>query len=119
MGVQEAAAALFALADEEGDPARGAALRALGRLRTAGAWEKLRGLASDAAGGRRDLRMDAAEGVAELGTAEARALLESLRGAGGELGPLCAELVAELAAAEARSLGAATISPEPEKDASS
>ena len=118
VGAQEAAAALFALADEEGEAARGAALRALGRLRAEGAWEKLRGLASDTAA-EEDLRMDAAEGVAELGLPEARALLESLRGAGGELGPLCAELVAEMAAAETRLVGAATISPEPQKDPSS
>jgi len=45
------------------------------------------------------LRMDAAEGLAELGTAPAIELLRRLAAEGGaELGPLCRELLAEVQA---------------------
>jgi HEAT repeat protein len=116
--IQGAAPALFALADEEGDPARGAALRALGRLQAEGAWEKLRAFADDAEGAE-DLRMDAAEGLAELGTPEARELLRSLSADDSELGSCCKDLLEELAAADARAAreaatgAAATTSDEP------
>jgi HEAT repeat protein len=94
--VAEAIPALEELAEAEGDPARGAALRALGRLGAPGAEARLLALAGDASQPE-DLRMDAAEGLAELGSPEARARLEALAGeARGELGPLCAELAAEL-----------------------
>src|SRR3954452_16074522 len=69
LGVQQAADALTALADEEGDPARGAAMRALGRLRAPGAAERLLQIAGDSSEAE-DLRMDAAEGLAELATRE-------------------------------------------------
>jgi HEAT repeat protein len=101
LGVTSAIEALTALSEEAGDPARGAALRALGRLKAPGAEKRLLELAGsrDTAS---DLRMDAAEGLAELGTAEAQALLEKLgREEQGELGPLCRELLLEMAAAAA------------------
>ncbi|MFN2546450.1 MAG: HEAT repeat domain-containing protein [Myxococcales bacterium] len=98
LGVQEAVPALSELADEEGDPARGAAMRALGRLRAAGAEQRL----LDVAGSDEfadDLRMDAAEGLAELGTPIAMELLKKLaEGEGSELSQLCRELLAEVAA---------------------
>jgi len=99
--IKDAAPALFALADEEGDPARGAALRALGRLQADGAWEKLRAFAEDVEGAE-DLRMDAAEGLAELGTPDARELLKKLGAEDSELGQCCKDLLEELAAADAR-----------------
>jgi HEAT repeat protein len=94
--VQEAVPALSAVAEDEAALARGAALRALGRLRAPGAEERLLSVAADAAAPE-DLRMDAAEGLAELDTAPARDLLRVLAAqADGELGPLCAELLREL-----------------------
>ena len=114
--VQQACEALFSLADEEGDLARGAALRALGRLRAAGAEEKLLGLAGDGETAE-DLRMDAAEGLAELGTPAARALLEKLAAAEGELASLAGDLLAEMSRAEARAAeeaaAAAPTTPQP------
>ena len=101
LSVQPAVPALEALAEAEGDPGRGAALRALGRLRSPGAEERLLSFArsEDTA---EDLRMDAAEGLAELGTRPALELLERLAaGAPGELSSLCRELLFEVAANEA------------------
>ncbi len=96
LGVQEAVPALRAIAEEEGALARGAALRALGRLRAPGAEERLLALAADASAPD-DLRMDAAEGLAELDTPPARELLNVLAAeAGGDLGALCADLLFEL-----------------------
>ena len=101
LGLQAAAEALRALAEEEDAAGRGAALRALGRLKAPGAAERLLALAGDKDQAE-DLRMDAAEGLAELGTPEAKALLRGLAASGGgELQPLCGELLIELAAAEA------------------
>jgi HEAT repeat protein len=95
--VEEAIPALEELSEREGDPARGAALRALGRLRAPGAEEKLLAIARDA-GAADDLRMDAAEGLAELGSESALAALRELAAQGGELGGLCGELLAEVQA---------------------
>jgi HEAT repeat protein len=96
LGVQEAVPALSAIAEDEDALARGAALRALGRLRAPGAEERLLSVAADVSAPE-DLRMDAAEGLAELDTARARDLLHLLAGqADGELGALCAELLREL-----------------------
>ncbi len=101
LGVQQAAPALEELAEEEGDPARGAALRALGRLRAPGAEERLLTFARSGKV-QEDLRMDAAEGLAELGTPAALELLKQLAaGAAGELTVLCQELLFEVAANEA------------------
>ncbi len=97
LGVTEATSALEELADEEGEPARGAALRALGRLKAPGAAERLLKLAQDAELSD-DLRMDAAEGLAELGTDPALATLRDLSSGQGELADLCKELLGELAA---------------------
>jgi len=97
LGVAEAIPALEETAEREGDQARGAALRALGRLQAPGAEDRLLALARspDEA---EDLRMDAAEGLAELGSPQALEALEQLSGEAGELGPLCRELLAEVAA---------------------
>jgi HEAT repeat protein len=96
LGVQEAVPALSAIAEDEDALARGAALRALGRLRAPGAEERLLSVAADVSAPE-DLRMDAAEGLVELDTARARDLLHLLAGqADGELGALCAELLREL-----------------------
>ena len=98
LDVQEAVPVLSELAEAEGDPARGAAIRALGRLKAPGAEERLLQLAGDTSSPE-DLRMDAAEGLAELGTAPAIELLRRLAAEGGaELGPLCRELLAEVQA---------------------
>ncbi|GAC1346641.1 MAG: hypothetical protein NVSMB23_24590 [Myxococcales bacterium] len=102
--VAAAVPALEVLAGEEDAPARGAALRALGRLHAPGAEERLLALAADARAPE-DLRMDAAEGLAELGTPEAVARLEELGQASGELGPLCQDLLRELAADQAADTG--------------
>lgn len=101
LGVQEAVPALNDLADEEGDPARGAAMRALGRLRAPGAEERLLRVASSEEFAD-DLRMDAAEGLAELATPGALELLKKLAGSGGpaELKQLCQELLVEVAVAQ-------------------
>jgi HEAT repeat protein len=102
LGVQEATAALEEVADREGDAARGAALRALGRLHASGAEARLLALLRSP-GEAEDLRMDAAEGLAELATPPAIEALGSLVTEEGELGPLCRELLAEIAANEASS----------------
>jgi HEAT repeat protein len=99
LGVQEAIPGLEELAAAEGDPARGAALRALGRLAAPGAEERLANIAEDVDAAP-DLRMDAAEGLAELG---AVSRLEKLAMAGDELAALCRELVVEAKAAQDRS----------------
>jgi HEAT repeat protein len=99
LGVEAAAPALGELADAEGDPAQGAAMRALGRLHAPGAEERLLRVAgSDDAPD--DLRMDAAEGLAELGTPAALELLQKLAaGEPPELAQLCRELLVEVEAA--------------------
>ena len=97
LGVEGAIPALEETADRVGDPARGAALRALGRLQAPAAEERLLALFRS---GREpeDVRMDAAEGLAELGTPQALEALASLSHDDGELGSLCRELLAEVAA---------------------
>src|SRR5439155_3046976 len=80
LGVNEAIPALSELADVEGDPARGAAMRALGRLGALGAEERLLRVAGSEEMAD-DLRMDAAEGLAELGTPNALELLKKLASA--------------------------------------
>lgn len=102
LGIQDAVPALEALAEQEGDAARGAALRALGRLRAPGAEERLLAMARDAEAAD-DLRMDAAEGLAEIGSEPALAALRDLGGGEGELAELARELLAEVAAARAPS----------------
>jgi len=98
LDVQEAVPALSELAEAEGEPARGAAMRALGRLKAPGAEERLLRVGGDA-GVAEDLRMDAAEGLAELGTTAALELLRRLAAEeAGELGQLCRELLAEVQA---------------------
>lgn len=102
LGIAAAIPQLEELSAEEGDPAQGAALRALGRLQAPGAAARLLALAGDDEAPE-DLRLDAAEGLAELGTPEARALLEKLAQgpADGELALNCRELLGELAVADA------------------
>jgi HEAT repeat protein len=96
LGVQEAIPALEALAATDGDAAQGAAIRGLGRLRAPGAEERLIQIAGDGSAPE-DLRMDAAEGLAELGTPQALDLLRKLAAEGPEeLRQLCAELLAEV-----------------------
>jgi len=96
LGVQQAIGALEALAEEEGDPAQGAAMRALGRLHAPGAEERLLRVASDASAAE-DLKMDAAEGLAELGTPAALELLGKLASSQEEeLSQLCRELLVEV-----------------------
>ncbi|HEX4383210.1 MAG TPA: hypothetical protein VH083_09685 [Myxococcales bacterium] len=95
LGVNEAIPALEELSETEDDPARGAALRALGRLKAPGAEERLSAIAEDVEAAP-DLRMDAAEGLAELG---AIAKLELLATGDDELAELCRQLVAEAKAA--------------------
>jgi len=99
LGIQDAAPALGELANAEGDPARGAAMRALGRLHAPGAEERLLRVAgSDDAPD--DLRMDAAEGLAELGTPAALEFLRKVAaGEPSELAQLCRELLVEIEAA--------------------
>lgn len=101
LGVQQAVPALNELAEEEGDAARGAAMRALGRLRAPGAEERLLKATGDADLAD-DLRMDAAEGLAELATPPSLALLTKLAGEGDppELRQLCRELLLEVAASQ-------------------
>ena len=97
LGVQQAVPALQELAALSGDPAQGAALRALGRLRAEGAEQTLLAIAADETEPE-DLRMDAAEGLAELQTNAALDLLRSLAKAdSGELPRLCQELLLEVA----------------------
>ena len=98
LGVQEAIPALDALAGTDGDAAQGAAIRALGRLKAPGAEERLIRIASDGAAPE-DLRMDAAEGLAELGSPQGLDLLRELAAEGPEeLRQLCADLLAEVQA---------------------
>jgi HEAT repeat protein len=98
LGVQEAIPALTEAAESEGDPAQGAAIRALGRLKAPGAEERLLRLAADAEGPE-DLRMDAAEGLAELATPAALDQLRKLAAEGPpELRQLCQELLLEVQA---------------------
>jgi HEAT repeat protein len=98
LGVHDAVAALTELAQSDGDPAQGAAVRALGRLKAPGAEDRLLGLAADPDAAE-DLRMDALEGLAELATPAALELLRKIAESGpGELGQLCRELLAEVQA---------------------
>ncbi|HYZ87654.1 MAG TPA: HEAT repeat domain-containing protein [Myxococcales bacterium] len=97
LGIADATPILEDLAEAQGDPARGAALRALGRLGAAGARERLSAIAMSP-DEPDDLRMDAAEGLAEIGTAAAVETLRGLARGEGELGSLCNELLAEIAA---------------------
>ena len=98
LGVQEAVEALTEVASTDGDAAQGAAIRALGRLKAPGAEERLLRLAADA-DAPEDLRMDAAEGLAELGTPAALELLRTLAvEAPEELKQLCRDLLAEVQA---------------------
>ncbi|MFL5453548.1 MAG: HEAT repeat domain-containing protein, partial [Myxococcales bacterium] len=97
LGVGEAVTALEDTAEREGDPARGAALRALGRLQAPGAEDRLLAIVRSAEEAE-DVRMDAAEGLAELGTAPALDALTALSREEGELASLCRELLAEVAA---------------------
>jgi HEAT repeat protein len=98
LGVQEAIPTLTGLAEREGDAAQGAAIRALGRLKAPGAEERLLRLVADA-DAPEDLRMDAAEGLAELATPAALDLLKQLaQGEPSELSQLSQELLAEVEA---------------------
>ena len=97
LGIGEATAVLEELAGAAGEPARGAALRALGRLGAAGAEDRLLAIARSE-DEPEDLRMDAAEGLAEVGSARALETLRELARSQGELGALCGELLAEIAA---------------------
>jgi HEAT repeat protein len=98
LGVQDAIPVLTELAESDGDAAQGAAIRALGRLKAPGAEERLVRLASDPEEPE-DLRMDAAEGLAELGTPGALELLRKLAAeAPPELRQLCQELLIEVQA---------------------
>jgi HEAT repeat protein len=100
LGVQAAVPALTELAEAVDEPARGAAIRALGRLKAPGAEEQLLALLGSAETAE-DLRMDAAEGLAELGTPQA---IDALRAAAGgdasELTGLCQELLLEISSTE-------------------
>jgi HEAT repeat protein len=96
LDVQQAIPALEELADSEGELARGAALRALGRLRAQGAEERLLSVVTDTEAAD-DLRMDSAEGLAELGSDKALAALRQLAQEPSDLGRLCAELLQEAA----------------------
>jgi HEAT repeat protein len=98
LDVQEAVPALEELSETENDPARGAALRALGRLKAPGAEARLTSMIDDAEAAM-DLRMDAAEGLAELG---AIGKLESLAGGDGELAQLCRDLILQVKAEAAQ-----------------
>ena len=88
------------LAEDDGDPGQGAAIRALGRLKAPGAEERLLRIAGDDQAPE-DLRMDAAEGLAELQTPAALELLQKLASAEtSELSQVCQELLLELAHAD-------------------
>jgi HEAT repeat protein len=99
LGVALAVTALEETAEREGDAARGAALRALGRLHAPGAEARLLALLGSADEAE-DVRMDAAEGLAEVATPEALGALRALATEQGELGTLCRDLLAEVAANE-------------------
>jgi HEAT repeat protein len=98
LGVHDAIPVLSELAETEGAVARGAAMRALGRLKAVGAEERLLRIAGDP-DAPEDLRMDAAEGLAELGTPAALDQLRQLSAGGPEeLRQLCQELLVEVQA---------------------
>src|SRR5947207_113375 len=98
LAVHDAIPVLTELAETDGDPARGAAIRALGRLKATGAEERLQAIAGDP-DVPEDLRMDAAEGLAELATPAALDLLGKLAADGPpELKQLCEELLVEVQA---------------------
>jgi HEAT repeat protein len=82
------------LADSD-ELSRGAALRALGRLQAPGAEERLLAVVRDSEASD-DLRLDAAEGLAELGTPPAKAELEKLAQQDDELGQLSKQLLQEM-----------------------
>ncbi|HUJ26930.1 MAG TPA: HEAT repeat domain-containing protein [Myxococcales bacterium] len=102
LDVRQAIDALNDLAEDDSDPAQGAAIRALGRLHALGAEARLLKIAGDPQA-RDDLRMDAAEGLAELGTPPVLELLKKLAEAAGpeELAQLCRELLVEVAQPDA------------------
>jgi HEAT repeat protein len=102
LGVDAAVPALEELAGSEGEPARGAALRALGRLGAPGAEDRLLEIATSAEEAE-DLRMDAAEGLAEIGSPAALEALRGLAGESGELGTLAQELLVEIASSREES----------------
>ncbi len=112
LGVADAAPALEELAGSDGEPARGAALRALGRLGAPYAEERLLNIATSADEAE-DLRMDAAEGLAEIGSPAAIAALRGLADEPGELGPLSKELLAEIASNQAEATATSTANPTP------
>ena len=98
LGVHDAIPVLTELAETEGAVARGAAMRALGRLKAVGAEERLLRIAGDP-DAPDDLRLDSAEGLAELGTPAALDLLRQLAAEGpDELRQLCQELLVEVQA---------------------
>ena len=101
LGIHDAVPALEELAGAPGEAARGAALRALGRLGALGAEGLLLSLATSQEEAE-DVRMDAAEGLAELGSEAAVAALRELATEEGELGAICRELLAEIAPNEAQ-----------------
>src|SRR2546423_4432768 len=94
--IAEAIPPLEEPAAADGEPARGAALPALGRLGATGVEQRLLAIATSA-DEPEDLRMDAAEGLAEIGSPAATAALHALADEPGELGPLSKELLAEIA----------------------
>ena len=116
--VDAAVPALEELAGSEGDPARGAALRALGRLGAPGAEDRLLGIATSAEEPE-DLRMDAAEGLAEIGSPAALQALRGLAGEAGELGMLAQELLAEIASTREETTSTASSTPTPDSTATS
>ena len=110
LGVILATVQLEEVAETEGDPARGAALRA------PGAEERLLAMLGSAE--EDDLRLDAAEGLAEFGSAPALQALRDAAASGGELGGLCRELLAEVALNQAveKAAGAAAESADAEAE---
>jgi HEAT repeat protein len=79
----------------------------LGRLGATGAEERLLAIATSAEEPE-DLRMDAAEGLAEIGSPAAIAVLRGLADEPGDLGPLSKELLAEIAMNQAEATAGAT-----------
>ncbi len=80
LGILEAVPLLEALADEVESPARGASLHALGALRAPGAEARLLRVLSSDDGEESAARLDAAEGLALIGTPTARSALEEAAG---------------------------------------
>ncbi|MBS2024800.1 MAG: HEAT repeat domain-containing protein [Deltaproteobacteria bacterium] len=100
LGVTEAIDALTQISDDPDDLCNGAALKALARLKAPGIEARLLAIAQDPK--QPDLRLDAAEGLAELGTPECRAALETLaKSDDEELAETARESLHELAVADA------------------